>query len=125
MTGPPKPRQGEVWQVTLDPTLGEEMAKTRPCVVVSGDTIGRLALRVVVPITDWKDRYSAYPWMTRLDPMLESGLHKTSAADAFQIRSVSLARFLNPIGKLPDERVDRISRSVALSVRTPRTNLRP
>jgi mRNA interferase MazF len=49
-------RQGEVWQIDLDPTKGSEMRKTRPAVIVNDDTLGKLPLKVVVPLTDWKDR---------------------------------------------------------------------
>ena len=45
-------RRGEVWLVNLNPTLGAEMSKTRPAIIVNDDTIGTLPLRVIVPITD-------------------------------------------------------------------------
>ena len=43
-----EPRRGEVWWVRLDPTLGSEIAKTRPCVIVSGNVFNRLRRTVVV-----------------------------------------------------------------------------
>ncbi|GIV65215.1 MAG: hypothetical protein KatS3mg046_475 [Bellilinea sp.] len=45
-------RRGEVWLVNLDPTLGAEMRKTRPAVIVSSDLVGILPLRIIVPLTD-------------------------------------------------------------------------
>lgn len=50
--------RGEVWLINLDPTLGSEIKKTRPAVIVNDDAIGILPLKVIVPITDWKDHYS-------------------------------------------------------------------
>lgn len=50
----PIPKRGEVWLVNFDPALGSEIRKFRPALVVSVDTIGRLPLRLVVLITDWK-----------------------------------------------------------------------
>ena len=41
--------RGEVWRLNLDPTIGAEMRKTRPVVIVSADEIGLLPLKVVVP----------------------------------------------------------------------------
>jgi mRNA interferase MazF len=41
-------RRGEVWWVRLDPTLGSEIAKTRPCVILSGDIYNKLRRTVVV-----------------------------------------------------------------------------
>ena len=54
--------RGQVWLINLDPTVGAEIKKTRPAVVVNNDAIGILPLKVVVPITDWKDRYAIAPW---------------------------------------------------------------
>ncbi len=71
----------------------------------------------MVPITDWKDRYAHYPWMTRLEPDKANGLTKTSAADAFQVRSVSLIRFADRVGVLADERVQRITTAISVCIR--------
>ena len=59
-------RRGEIWLISLDPTIGAEIKKTRPAVIVNDDAIGVLPLRVIVPITAWKERYGAAPWMVRL-----------------------------------------------------------
>ena len=61
-------RRSEIWLINLSPTLGAEMQKVRPAVIVNDDDIGILPLKVIVPITDWKDRYAQAPWMVRLDP---------------------------------------------------------
>jgi len=57
----PTPKRGEIWLVDFDPSIGAEIRKVRPAVVVSLDTIGRLPLRMVVPITDWKPLYG-FEW---------------------------------------------------------------
>ena len=46
------PKRGEVWDVDFDPPQGAEIGKTRPAIVMSEDTVGRLPLRIVVPVTD-------------------------------------------------------------------------
>ena len=61
-------QRAEVWLINLAPTLGAEIHKTRPAVIVSDDAIGILPLKVIVPITDWKERYAQAPWMVRLEP---------------------------------------------------------
>ena len=50
-------KQGEIWLINLDPTVGAELKKTRPAVIVNDDALGKLPLKIIVPITDWKDRY--------------------------------------------------------------------
>lgn len=54
-------RRGEIGLINLDPTIGAEIRKTRPAVIVNDDAVGILPLRVVVPITDWKERYTVAP----------------------------------------------------------------
>ncbi len=107
-------RRGEIWLINLDPTVGAEIRKTRPAVIVSDDAVGILPLKVVVPITDWKDRYEIAPWMVKLDPEAQNGLSKPSAADAFQVRSLSQERFVRRLGQLPSDTLQSISRALAV-----------
>lgn len=106
-------RRGEVWFINLDPAIGAEIRKTRPAVIVNDDAIGILPLKVIVPITDWKERYAVAPWMVKLEPSSTNGLSKLSAADAFQVRSVSQQRFVRRLGALAPEIMMAISNALA------------
>lgn len=106
-------RRGEVWLINLDPTVGSEIQKTRPAVIVNDDAIGILPLRVIVPITAWQERYAIAPWMVRLDSDPENGLDKPSAADAFQVRSVSQIRFVRRLGNISTQALQDITRALA------------
>ena len=92
--------RGEIWLINLDPTVGAEIKKSRPAVIVNVDEVGVLPLRVIVPITEWKEHYSQAPWLVKIDPTEQNGLDQTSAADAFQFRSLSVERFIRSIGKV-------------------------
>ncbi len=107
-------QRGEVWLINLDPAVGAEIKKTRPAVIVNDDAIGILPLKVIVPVTEWKDRYAAAPWMVRLEPGAENGLEKPSAADAFQVRSVAQERFVRRIGKLSGSTMQGITKALAV-----------
>ena len=107
-------RKGEVWLVKLDPTVGDEIGKTRPVVVVSDDEVGKLRLKVIVPITAWNDLFSPLDWMVQLEPTSENGLAKVSAAYTFQVRSVSKQRFVRQIGVLSDTIMDDISEALTI-----------
>ena len=48
-------KQGEVWQIELDPTVGAEMKKTRPVLIINTDALVKLPLKIITPITDWKE----------------------------------------------------------------------
>ena len=109
-------RKGEIWLINLDPTIGAEIRKTRPAVIVSEDAIGILPLRVIVPLTDWKERYAVAPWMIQVLPDAQNGLSKSSAADAFQIRSVSQERFVQCVGMLNRDQLRQILRAVQIVI---------
>ncbi|WP_374790849.1 type II toxin-antitoxin system PemK/MazF family toxin [Aerosakkonema funiforme] len=100
--------------VNLDPTMGAEISKTRPAVIVSKDTVGVLRLKVIVPITEWKEDFTERVWMVRLEPSAENCLSKISAADTFQVRSVSQQRLIQQVGTLSDTAMQAITDALAL-----------
>jgi mRNA interferase MazF len=106
--------RGEIWLINLDPTVGSEIKKTRPSVIVNDNAVGILPLKVIVPVTDWKERYTVAPWMVRLDPDKENGLAKSSAADAFQVRSLAQERFVKRLGKLSEDRMQAINKALSV-----------
>ena len=108
--------RGDVWLVNLDPTIGQEIKKTRPAVVVSSNSIGKLPLKIIVPITDWKPPYANYPWMVYLEPDQQNGLSKKSGADTFQVRSVDQARLTQKLGQLPEPVMEVIAAGIAICV---------
>ncbi len=94
--------QKEIWLVNLTPTIGAEITKSRPCVIMNGDEIGVLPLKLIAPITEYKQRYGSIPWMVKMEPSRSNGLSKTSVVDLFQIRSVSQLRLIKQIGTISD-----------------------
>jgi len=96
-------KQGEIWVVNLDPTIGAEIKKSRPCLILNNDLIGKLPLKVIAPLTDLKPHYREVPWMVILEPDEKNGLAKASAVDLFQIRSVSQKRLVKRIGVVEKE----------------------
>lgn len=110
------PKRGEVWLVDFDPTEGDEIAKRRPAAVISSDAIGILALRIIVPLTAWKARYAQQPWFVQVKATPQNGLAKDSAADAFQVKSVSTSRFGQRWGMLTAQQLDDITAAVALCI---------
>jgi mRNA interferase MazF len=92
--------RGEIWLINLDPTIGAEIKKSRPAVIVNIDEVGVLPLRIIVPITTWKNHYSQASWLVKIQPDKQNGLDNLSAADTFQIRSLSTERFIRSLGKV-------------------------
>jgi mRNA interferase MazF len=111
-----RPRRGEIWLVNFDPSIGAEIQKVRPALVIQDDAIGRLALRIIVPVTEWQDRYQRFPWHTRLGATKANGLDKASSADALQVKSVSEDRFVKLLGTVTQGELDDVSAAIALCV---------
>ena len=107
-------RRGEVWSINLDPTIGSEIRKTRPALVMSVDAAGALPLRVVAPFTSWKDHFVSAPWLVRIVPDTRNGLVRDSAADTIQIRSVSERRFAERLGELSEQDLTRVEEGVRI-----------
>jgi len=97
---------GEIWDVNFSPQVGGEIRKIRPAIVVNNDAIGKLDLKVVVPITD--GLRSIKHWQVALNPSKTNGLDKFSIADCFQIKSISKQRFLQKRGKLREQEMNEV-----------------
>ena len=105
-------KQSEVWLIDLDPTKGAEIQKKRPAIIVNDNILGKLPLKVVVPITDWKDRYGIAPWMVKLEPNAQNGLSKESAVDCFQVRSLSQERLIKKLGFVDENTIEEIKEAL-------------
>jgi mRNA interferase MazF len=109
----PPPTRGEIWLVNFDPTVGTEIRKTRPAVVVSSDAVGRLPIKLVAPLTDWKNHYAPNIWHVRVDPDSINGLAKRSAIDTLQLRGMDQQRFIRRLGKVSAGTLEEIVLAIA------------
>ena len=105
-------KQGEIWLINLDPTMGAEMKKIRPAVIINDNILGKLPLKIIAPITDWKEHYSVAPWMIEINPSIQNGLAKKSSVDCFQIRSVSETRLIKRIGNITLTEIIRVQEGI-------------
>jgi mRNA interferase MazF len=99
---PELPKRGEIWLVNFDPTVGAEIKKLRPAVVISSDSVGKLPIKLIAPITDWKTYFSANFWHVKIEPNSINGLNKASAIDTLQLRGVDLQRFIHKLGSVSE-----------------------
>lgn len=110
---PVAPKRSEIWMVNFDPTVGDptvgaEIQKKRPAVVVSSDYIGKLPLKLVAPITEWNDKFIENIWHVKIIPNSMNGLVKPSAVDALQVRSMDTSRFIHRMGNLSANEMENI-----------------
>ena len=87
------PRLDEVWLVTLDPTQGAEIQKTRPCLVVSPDESNRHLLTVIIAPMTTVER----PYPTRV-ALTFQGKHGQVALD--QLRAIDRQRLVRKLGRI-------------------------
>lgn len=102
---------GQVWSVTLDPTVANEQRGTRPCIVVSTDRFNALPIRqaIVVPLTT---RERGFPHHIAVTD--DGGLNRTSWAMCEAVRAVSLGRFGRRISTASDTTVAAVTDQVML-----------
>jgi mRNA interferase MazF len=86
--------------VDFDPSVGQEIRKVRSAVVVSSDFLGKLQLKLVVPLTSWQSSFASNVWMVQVTATRPNGLPNDSAADTLQTQSVSFNRFVRRMGVL-------------------------
>ncbi len=96
-------RQGQIWLIDFNPTIGDEISKIRPALVVDMDFNHTLDLRTIVPITSWQEKFKNIVWMIKINNYKQVGLSKPSVINAQQIKSLSKKRFVKQLGVVDDE----------------------
>lgn len=73
------------------------------------DEVGTLPLKIVVPLTAWQeDKHRGKGWLVRIEPDGQNGLTKPSAADTFEILSISERRVKEKIGELAESDFEKV-----------------
>src|SRR5947207_6382181 len=94
------PRRGEVWLVNFDPTIGAEIQKTRPALIVQND-VGNRASPITIVAAITSTLRAEYPFQVRISAG-SSGLHIESVVTLNHIRSVD-RRLIRRLGMLSCE----------------------
>ena len=109
-------KRGEIWKVNLDPAVGAEIKKTRPCVIVGRDALSKLPLTIVVPLTDWNQAFAQADWHVLVKSTAQNGLSKDSSADTYQVRSISVNRLVEKLGEISITVMAQIGQGLVLSL---------
>jgi len=108
--------RGELWWVDFHPSVGSELGKRRPALIVGREALSRAAIEhgrgtvTVAPLTS--NISNVFEFHVLLSAGT-TGLHSASKVQAEQIRTVSVARLVQRIGQVPET----ISRDVDRAIR--------
>lgn len=110
----PRVAYGQVWSVTLDPTIANEQGGTRPCLVVSADQFQAMPIRqaIVVPLTT---RERGLPHHVQV--LDDGGLNRPSWAMCEAVRAVSTQRFGRMISTASPATLQSVSDQLRLWLR--------
>jgi len=109
-------KRGEIWIANLDQTIGDEIKKKRPVIILNRQLPVGLDLCIVVPVTSWKPEFDRISWLVKIEPDSNNCLDSISIANSFQIRTISTHRLIIKLGTINDETLFEIAESVAFCV---------
>jgi mRNA interferase MazF len=110
---PSNRNRGAVVAVNLDPSVGREMMKTRPCLVVQSDLLNRHSqLTIVAPITGAEDKKRGPTYVPIRQG--EAGLPKDSVVVCHQIRVVDDSRLGHTYGQVKPETLSKVAAALKI-----------
>ena len=110
------PKRGEIYLTALDPTLGREIRKTRPALIIQNDVSNRLTeITTVAPITSTV-RFPLNPVHVLMPADASTGLSVVSVALFNQIRAVDTFRLIKRLGSVDEETLARVDEAIGISL---------
>jgi len=110
-----RPRRGEVYLVAFDPTLGAEIRKTRPALILQNDIANRASPITIVAALTTKFDQELYPTEVLIRAP-EGGLDADSVVLLNQIRSVDRRRLAQRLGRLTPQTMRLVDRALLRSL---------
>jgi len=115
MEGLAFPRRGDVYWARLDPTVGAEIATTRPAVIISNDVGNQYSSVITIAPLTTGGGQRVYPFEVPI-PGGEGGLGRTSRVLLNQIRTVDKRRLENRMGALSQVRMRQVDAAIRISL---------
>lgn len=109
------PRRGDIYLINFDPTIGHEIKKTRPALIIQNDIANKYSPITIVAAITSKVSASPYPMEVYMESK-ESGLPLTSAVLLNQIRSVDHRRLIKRIGRATTGTMIRVDQAIQISL---------
>jgi len=110
-----RPRRGEIYLVSFDPTIGSEIKKTRPALIVQNDIANKASPITIVAAISSQFEEPLYPTEVLIRPPA-GGLSQDSVALLNQIRSIDKARLIRRLGSIKPVTMKRVDRALRISL---------
>jgi mRNA interferase MazF len=108
------PKRGEVYLVNFDPTIGSEIQKTRPALIIQNDIANQHSPITIVAAITSKVEETLFPTEVNVPPK-EGGLERASIILLNQIRSIDQRRLIKRLGVIKVETMVRVNRALEIS----------
>jgi mRNA interferase MazF len=108
------PRRGDIYLVNFDPTLGAEIQRTRPALIIQNDIGNRTSDITIVAAISSQLKGKRYPFEVIL-PATEGGLTAETRILLNQVRSIDKRRLVRRLGKIPPARMREVERALLIS----------
>jgi len=109
------PQRGDVFLMNFDPTLGSEIQKTRPALILQNDIANQHSpVTIVAAITSFNGG-KLYPTEVRI-PALTGGLERDSIVLLNQLRTVDRERLIRKLGTLDEEHMETVNAALLISL---------
>jgi mRNA interferase MazF len=104
--------RGQVWLANLDPTIGSEIKKTRPVLVVSNDINNtHNSVVTIIPITSNVEKVFSFEVFIEKNI---ANLPKDSKVKTDQLRTIDKKRLVKPLGEIPESLMKNVSNAIKL-----------
>ncbi len=108
------PQRGEVYYVNFDPTIGVEIKKTRPALIIQNDVGNAYSqATIVAAITSTQREVSPYEVFLKSG---EGGLPKDSIVLLNQVRTIDKKRLGKRLGTISSESIKRVDKAIEISL---------
>jgi mRNA interferase MazF len=110
------PRRGEIHLVSFDPTMGHDIQKTRPAIIIQNDVSNQYSPIAIVAAISSQFRNPPHPREVPIPTGGKTGLSKPSAVILNQIRSIDRERLQRRLGVLDAATMRRVDEAIKISL---------
>lgn len=109
------PKRGEIWLVNFDPTLGSEIKKTRPALILQNNIGNQYSQITIVAALSTQFAKKLYPTEVLIKPP-EAQLEQPSVVLLNQIRSLDKQRLIHRLGEISQPTQSKVNQALEISL---------